>query len=286
MSVKLIDSKQTLIKEADGIVVYQNPALQYDVYSDGRIYSHKSSKFMNKTANGLFSVSYSNGSGVNQPIKFESLVCHLLGIKRNKRTRVELKNKNLGFVPGNIKVINIDTNKEVDITSYKEPDSHRVTAELKTVPVALHEAETSIVTVNGYKLKSTKANLMYITEDAQIFDNLFDANSHQLIVDKGKEAAQIVLKSNAGFILAEEIFRTHVKNTTKKYKNFKDVVENNSGVSEVGKSDMFKFIDQPGLGEYKKDILSNEFTYDQAEKLSLLLRSVDNSLIEIIDILK
>lgn len=216
MSVKLIDSKNTVIKESEGITVYQNPALSYDVYSDGRVYSRKTDKFMSKTANGLYSISYSTGSGAVQAIRFESLVCHLLGIKRNKRTRVELKNKTLGFVPGNIKVINIDTNKEVDITQHKESSEQRAATELKSIPVALHEAETSIVTINGYSLKTTKANLMYITEDSQIFDNAFDANSHQLIVDKGKEAAQIVLKSNAGFALAEEIFRTHVKNATKK----------------------------------------------------------------------
>lgn len=71
----------------------------------------------------------------------------------------------------------------------------------------------------------------------------------------------------------------------KKYKNFKDVIDNNDGVTEVGKSDTFKFIDQPGLGEYRKDIIAAEFTYDQAHKLSLLLKTIDDSLIEIINIL-
>lgn len=282
MSVTSIDSHKTTSRIVNGITIYQNPALMYDLYSDGRIYSHKSKKFMQKTANGTFSVSYSKGSGTVQGAKFESLICHFLGIKRSKRSHVKLIDERMGFIPGNISVVSIDPVRKAK----ESTDNAATESDLKTISPALHEAETSIICINGYRLKSTQANLMYITEDVQTFDNLFDANSHQMIVDKGKEAAQLVLNSNSGFILAEQIFDTHVKNITKKYKNFKDVIENNKGVQEIGKSDTFKFIDQPGLGEFKKEIIGNEFTYDQAEKLANLLKVIDNSSLEIIDLLK
>lgn len=284
MSVSFIDHNKTTSYTKGNVVIYKNPGLAHELYSDGRVYSPSRKKFLDKTANGFYSVRFVKGSKVTSvhPSTFESLVCHVLGIKREKRTHVELIDVTKGYVKDNIKIVPI-----VNTKSNTEKSAKKVSLDsnVKTIPAALHEAETSIVTINGYKLKCTKANLMYITEDYQTFNNKDDAISHQLDVDKGKEAARMVIDAKGGHVLAEQIFQTHVNNNKKMYQNFIDVINNSSGVKELGKSDSFKFIDQSGLGDYKKDILNGEFTYDQAEKVSSLLKTVEEASLQLIEVL-
>lgn len=74
---------------------------------------------------------------------------------------------------------------------------------------------------------------------------------HQLNIDKGKELANIVLKDKGGWVLAEKMYLSQVSYRDGKpldY-NFKSVLENNSGIREVGDT---KYLVESGVEGVKE----------------------------------
>lgn len=290
MSINSIKSENTVSRVTeDGINVYSNPAVSVELYSDGRVKQISSGKFLNPSLKGLYSVKYKDDpKQYNNPTSFSSLITRLLGIKReNNLTQIKLKDISKGYVIDNIETYQslagrpkgTINKKKIHATKSANNDS------VKSIPVSLHEAETNIIHINGFQLRTRKANLTYYTEDGQSFQSKDEAYAHQLLVDKGKEAASLIVAANAGYALAESVFETQVNVKQKKYANFKDVLNCDSGVVEHGKSDTFVFLDNPKLGDFRKDILSKELYYYEAVKISNLLNVLDEVQLEIISTL-
>ena len=292
MSVSSIKPENTVSRIIeDGITVYSNPVLSVEVYSNGFVKQISNNKFLKPNNKGLYSVKYKDDPNqYNNPTSFASLIVHLLGIEReNRLTSIKLKDPSKGYIKGNIETYQRTVGRTKGELNKKSTlrlkRTNHNSDSIKSIPVALHEAETNIIHLNGFQLRARKANLTYYTEDGQSFSNRIDADAHQLLVDKGKEAALLVVNAKAGYALAESVFETQVSVKHKKYANFKDVLNCDVGVVEHGKSDTFMFLDNHKLDDFRKDILAKEFYYDEASKMTKLLNTLDETQLEILSIL-
>lgn len=274
MSVKLIDSTKTVTTVKDGVTWYSNPVLHISVTSDGRVYNNRTQRFLKKTAQGLYSVYYTTGTEFSNPTSLESLLSHMLGIPKTRGEKFELLDKSKGFVKDNIIVVqNTAAWKRRGKAAKKS-----VGTDVKHVPVDVHVLETSIIEIEGFQLRVIETEHEFVTEDDQRFKSKKEAEEHQANVDKGKECAQLIVEDNkgGGYTLAEKIFLLHVPGK-KQYKNFAEMLNNDTGIVEIGANPTYKFVPLPSMGEFKDLIIETEFSKEKAEEVAKLLKQYTES---------
>lgn len=275
MSVKFIDSTKTTAVEKDGVIWYSNPVLNVQVTSDRRVFNNKTGRFLKPTALNLYSVTYSVGSGNSNPISYESLICHLLGFEKARTQKVELILPSNGYTRENIRLV-------TDLTPWRDVGKNRIGKKYKKraptesqtdqssvtqIPVDLHLLETTIIQVEGFDVRAIDIDHLFVTEDDQKFKSKEEAEAHQLLVDKGKEMAQIVIEHQKGaYALAEKIFAKQVP-VRKAYKNFIEMMSNDSGIVEIGANPTYKFVSIPEMGEFKG--ILNDAVFNTTEEVAL-----------------
>lgn len=287
MSLKLVDAKQTTTKVENGVVWYSNPALTVTVLSDGRVFNNKTNKFLKPTSKGLFSIYFTDYTPYSHPTTYDSLISHVLGLNRGWGEKIKLIDGTKGYVQGNLQLVkekrawaprkSRKSANDKNIRNKKNP--------IKEVSADIHILETSEVVLYGYKLRVTKAEHTFITEDFKTFDTRKAALEHQLLVDKGKELSSMLINNNVGWSLAREIFHKVVPDNDIKYKHFKDVIENNDGIVEIGTNPTYRFIEQPYLGDYKDLLINREFSKSDANQIASLLAKLNNLSTELLSII-
>jgi len=286
MSLKLIDAKQTTTKVENGVTWYSNPLLAVTVLSDGRVFNNKTNKFLKPTGKGLFSVYFTEGTPYSHPTTYESLIGHLLGLDRAWGEKIKLIDETKGYIQGNLQLVK-EKRTWAPRKSRKDIGDKKTRVKknpIKEVSADIHILETSEVELHGYKLRVTKAEHVFITEDFKTFDTRKTAVEHQNLVDKGKELASMLITNNVGWNLAREIFHKVVPDTDVKYKHFKDVIENNNGIVETGTNPTYRFIEQPYLGDYKELLLDREFSKAEANQIASLLAKLNNLSTELLSV--
>lgn len=280
MSIKLINHTQTTSKVVDNVTWYSNPVLRVSITSDGRVFNNTAKRFLTPTTGGLYSVYYTQGSEYSNPTSFDSLLSHMLGIEKTRGQKIELIDKSKGYVKDNIRVV-----KHNRVWKARAKRKDTTNTPVKKIPTNLHVLETSDIEFDGFKLKVIKAEHQFITEDGQTFSNKDDAVEHQLLVDKGKNAANIVISHKAGYILAREMFEQHVNVNKVMYKDFKEMLNNNVGIIEMGANPTYRFIDQANMGEYKDLVIGNEYTEAEAKSIASALAKLNAISTELLSII-
>lgn len=274
MSIKSIHCAKTTTTIKDGITYSSNPATFIAITSDGRVFNNRSGRFLKPTVKGLYGVYFTNGNVNSSPASFDSIVSYMFGVIKGKRETFALIDESKGYVMGNVKAVPRKTEWKTrgPTTRYKE-----LPTSVKKVSPLVHLVENATIELSGYTLKVYDADHKFITEDNVTFSNKADAIAHQLMVDKGKEAANLIVTAKCGYLLAKQIFQQFVTNDQELYTNFKDMLANNAGIVEVGANPTYKFINQADLGEYKDILLDRTFTEDEAHKTAELLRTISTS---------
>ena len=233
MSLDFINKSETVVEVVkDGVKVWSNPNISVSIDSLGRVFD-EDGKLMNKHKSNTYSVRINTGSkNIGWTASYTSLFSRIvLGIKLSNRT-LRLKDESKGWVEGNVDAVSIHgvgasgkvAETKIDINTLEKVYSEKIISD--NVDATKDTDNTSAV---YYKVIDAKEE--YLTEDGGVFPTKELAEWHQEKVYKGKGNAQVVLDYNGGWVLAEQIYLQEVVyRCPKPYKNFKDVMDNVSGV--------------------------------------------------------
>ena len=233
MSLDFINKSETVVEVVkDGVKVWSNPNISVSIDSLGRVFD-ENGKVLAKNKSNTYSVRINTGSkNIGWTASYTSLFSRIvLGIKLSNRT-LRLKDESKGWVEGNVDAVSIHgvgasgkvAETKIDINTLEKVYSEKIISD--NVDASKATVNTSVV---YYKVIDAKEE--YLTEDGGVFPTKELAEWHQEKVSKGKGNAQVVLDYNGGWVLAEQIYLQEVVyRCPKPYKNFKDVVDNVSGV--------------------------------------------------------
>lgn len=148
---------------------------------------------------------------------------------------------------------------------------------IETDPIKSPEIKFTKLTLDDINIFKNNG-VAFITEDFASFDTEEEANKHQDNVDKGKEAAEIIITRNGGHALAHEIYNLFVKypNNKRPYEHFRHVLENNNGIKNQNKVDTYEFEDGNHLGKFRDQLLNKAFKKDDIIKISKSLVEINN----------
>lgn len=235
MSLDFINKSETVVEVVkDGVKVWSNPNISVSIDSLGRVFDD-GGKLLNKNKSNTYSVRINTGNKtIGWTASYTSLFSRIvLGIKLSNRT-LRLKDESKGWVEGNVDAVSIHgmganggvSETKIDINTLEKVDSENVISDNIDESKDVNDIASPIV---YYKVIDAKEE--YVTEDGGVFPTKELAEWHQEKVSKGKGNAQVVLDFNGGWILAEQIYLQEViYRCPKPYNNFKDVMDNVSGI--------------------------------------------------------
>ncbi len=234
MSLDFINKSETVVEVVkDGVKVWSNPNISVSIDSLGRVFD-EDGKVLAKNKSNTYSVRINTGNkNIGWTASYTSLFSRMvLGIKLSNRT-LRLKDESKGWVEGNVDAVSIHgvgasgkvAKTIIDINTLKKVGSEKIISD----NVDSSKDTTNTSSVVYYKVTDAKEE--YLTEDGGVFPTKELAEWHQEKVSKGKGNAQVVLDYNGGWVLAEQIYLQEVVyRCPKPYKNFKDVMDNVSGI--------------------------------------------------------
>lgn len=246
MSLDFINKSETVVEVVkDGVKVWSNPNISVSIDSLGRVFD-EDGKVLAKNKSNTYSVRINTGNkNIGWTASYTSLFSRIvLGIKLSNRT-LRLKDESKGWVEDNVDAVSIHgvgasgkvAKTIIDINTLKKLDSEKIISD--NVDSSKATTNTSVV---YYKV--IDANEEYLTEDGGVFPTKELAEWHQEKVSKGKGNAQVVLDYNGGWVLAEQIYLQEVVyRRPKPYKNFKDVMDNVSGILDKSQKERCVFSD-------------------------------------------
>lgn len=256
MTISVLDKSFQAVKGANGVVTYSHPECSTVITSDYRVFNAKngrelkvyqneklvggqiSSRFKGKRANfsfgrllALMAGHQENGYyriiDESQPLTLDNITTLQDYMKSSVKDDVKAMTTRRNFKRGESK--KLENKKEPVIHALPAPDTPKEVGLDIIIPKSK---------ISEYFLEYVPCEdkLDFITEDGLIFNDRAQALLHQLRVDKGKELANKVVAAKAGYGLAEEMYLSQVDYSTGKpidY-NFRTILENNSGIREVG----------------------------------------------------
>lgn len=244
MSLDFINKSETVVEVVkDGVKVWSNPNISVSIDSLGRVFD-EDGKLLTKNKSNTYSVRINTGNkNIGWTASYTSLFSRIvLGIKLSNRT-LRLKDESKGWIEGNVDAVSIHgvgasgkvAETKIDINTLEKVHSENVISD--NVEASKGDDNTSVV---YYKVIDAKKE--YVTEDGGVFPTKELAEWHQEKVSKGKGNAQVVLDYNGGWVLAEQIYLQEVVyRCPKPYKNFKDVMDNVSGVLDKSQKERCVF---------------------------------------------
>ena len=233
MSLDFINKSETVVEVVkDGVKVWSNPNISVSIDSLGRVFD-EDGELLTKNKSNTYSVRINTGNkNIGWTASYTSLFSRIvLGIKLSNRT-LRLKDESKGWVEDNVDAVSIHgmgasgkvAETKIDINTLEKLGSEKINSD--NVNTSKDTDNTSDI---YYKVIDAKKE--YVTEDGGVFPTKELAEWHQEKVSKGKGNAQVVLDYNGGWVLAEQIYLQEVVyRCPKPYKNFKDVMDNVSGV--------------------------------------------------------
>ena len=244
MSLDFINKNETVVEVVkDGVKVWSNPNISVSIDSMGRVFD-EDGKVLAKNRSNTYSIRINTGNNnIGWTASYASLFSRIvLGIKLSTRT-LRLKDESKGWVEGNVDAVSIHgtgasgkvAETKIDINTLEKINSKKPISDNVDTPNIDNDSTTIY-----YKFIDAKNE--YITEDGGVFPTKELAEWHQEKVSKGKGNAQVVLDYNGGWVLAEQIYLQEVVyRCPKPYKNFKDVMDNTTGILNKSQSEQYVF---------------------------------------------
>lgn len=259
MSITAIQQNHTVATVLpNGVLAWSNPDIDVLITSEGKVLdlSGKELFYKNNTLRTYaVAVQVKRDEWSYSHVKFASLYAYMvLGVPLKSRTIVR-KDDSKPFIPENVRVVSRHFNRRhhrtvetvYDVPFKPEPKVVNVSP-FKTLQPSRTPVQPELPVVAEVPFPqfytTTEAVVKYITEDFAEFPTLELANWHQDNVSKAKGNAQVVLDFNGGWQLAEAIFGQDVKyNKARPYQNFRDVMENNTGIKDISEGGKASFKD-------------------------------------------
>lgn len=197
-------------------------------------------------------------------IAFRTLITLLNGYIPRGGFVVEQKDKSLGWTPSNIILVDKFGKKEASFDL------------LDKIGTEKHELDLQFSEeLDNELLYTRKEQVMeYVTEDGAVFPTRELAEWHQNNVTEAKSLAQVVLDYNGGYVIAEKVYQEKViYNKERPYKNFRDVMDNESGIVERKSKEVVKFNTFEIGGEPKFAYLfgGKSYTQETADEIVAML---------------
>lgn len=239
MSLDFINKSETVVEVVkDGVKVWSNPNISVSIDSLGRVFD-EDGNLLTKNKSNTYCIRIKNDAmNIGWTASYTSLFSRMvLGVRLANKT-LRLKDESKGWVEDNVDAVSIHgtgtsgkvAEKKIDISTLEKINSK------KSISDNANNNSTDIY----YKVIEAKNE--YITEDGGVFPTKELAEWHQEKVSKGKGNAQVVLDYNGGWVLAEQIYLQEVIYRCKKpYNNFKDVMDNVSGILNKSQSEQCVF---------------------------------------------
>ena len=233
MSLDFINKSETVVEVVkDGVKVWSNPNISVSIDSLGRVFD-EDGELLTKNKSNTYSVRINTGNkNIGWTASYTSLFSRIvLGIKLSNRT-LRLKDESKGWVEGNVDAVSIHgmgasgkvAETKIDINTLEKLGSEKIISDNA-------DSSKDVDNTSDVCYKVIDAKKEYVTEDGGVFPTKELAEWHQDKVSKGKGNAQVVLDYNGGWVLAEQIYLQEVVyRCPKPYNNFKDVMDNVSGV--------------------------------------------------------
>ena len=233
MSLDFINKSETAVEVVkDGVKVWSNPNISVSIDSLGRVFD-EDGELLTKNKSNTYSVRINTGNkNIGWTASYTSLFSRIvLGIKLSNRT-LRLKDESKGWVEGNVDAVSIHgmgasgkvAETKIDINTLEKLGSEKIISDNA-------DSSKDVDNTSDVCYKVIDAKKEYVTEDGGVFPTKELAEWHQEKVSKGKGNAQVVLDYNGGWVLAEQIYLQEVVyRCPKPYNNFKDVMDNVSGV--------------------------------------------------------
>ena len=233
MSLDFINKSETAVEVVkDGVKVWSNPNISVSIDSLGRVFD-EDGELLTKNKSNTYSVRINTGNkNIGWTASYTSLFSRIvLGIKLSNRT-LRLKDESKGWVEGNVDAVSIHgmgasgkvAETKIDINTLEKLGSEKIISDNA-------DSSKDVDNTSDVCYKVIDAKKEYVTEDGGVFPTKELAEWHQDKVSKGKGNAQVVLDYNGGWVLAEQIYLQEVVyRCPKPYNNFKDVMDNVSGV--------------------------------------------------------
>lgn len=187
-------------------------------------------------------------------IAYRTLITLLNGYIPSGGHVIDCKDKELGFTPENIILLDKFSKTPVPLDVLQRTGTIQAEFKLDTSEKINHE-----------DLYTTKTQVKeYVTEDFAVFPTRELAEWHQKNVSEAKGYAQVVLDYNGGYMIAEKVFQEKViYNKAKPYVHFREVMDNNSGVTERVSKEVVQFNNFEIGGEPKFAYLFSGKSYTQ-----------------------
>lgn len=177
-------------------------------------------------------------------IAYKSLILLLNGYVPKGGFILVLKDESLGFRPNNLRLVSkFNQQQEISFDTLERTGAEPIQTS-KQDELRVDEDKTVIDPSIVYTKKSTIVE--YVAEDGKAFSNKQDAEEHQVKVTEAKEVAQVVLEYNKGLYgVAEKAYLRVMSfqyGTDKvPYANFRDVMDNDTGVTERTAKEVVQF---------------------------------------------
>ena len=290
MSIKSIQAKETTQYQYKGVTFFTNPRINVRLTSDGKVFNFDTKKFINAGAANTYSVKIKDGTSEYSQVSFQSLLSRFFGINKTVAQLIVPIDPNLGYVPDNLKLIenpNKPGPKKGSEAKKIINSTKKIDGSVKAIAPNVYEKSTEIE-LHGFRIVPLEIDHRFICGDEYSFENKEDAKKHQANVDFGKQCARLVVERKAGYVLAQEIFLMHVHYTfeNRPYKDFKEMLWNESDIVEEGEVDKYRFAPQEGFGEFKDVILAEDavFTFEQAATMAKKLSEMNSNFNDILSI--
>lgn len=248
MSLSTIDHNATTAHtDAYGTTWWSNPKVNVILNSKGELHKNDASgerivglrQTFNHHQQTFNPVRYNiiiTGEGKNAytTSSFNALFTRMvLGMRLLPAYTLALKNKRLGFSAANVRIVTAGQPRRLPKTS----DIFQPVLQLQipSQPAPPVKAAINLPTDKQAKFYTVvQGKTAFRTEDFAIFPTKALADWHQESVSKAKGNAQIVRDYNGGWQCAEAIFQQDaIYMAQKPYDNFRDVMDNNTGVVDL-----------------------------------------------------
>lgn len=264
MTINILDSRLTIKTGEDGVTTYSHPEATTILTSDYRVFNSKNGRELKvyQNDNLIGGQISSKFKGKRSNFSFPRLLALMAGQPDSGYYRLIDKSKPLTL--DNITTLK-DHMKNSTIDLYLD-DKGYVSSQKPKVFISTDYKSTSDMkenfdilikqdTIKEYLLSYIPCddNVRFKTEDGLVFIDRAEALMHQMSVDKGKELAEMVLLDKAGYALAEKMYFTQVNYAQGKpldY-NFITVLENNTGITEIGDQTYLVEEDKTGVHQFE-----------------------------------
>lgn len=271
-SIKIVDKNATRVSIIDGLMLSVNDNLDSAIeVSTGKVYRPKYHSYLEPGSLGLYAIKIADNI-YPSPASYDSIIKYMFGVEKKRNDKYVLIDESLGWIIGNITTVEKDSSE----IKYTKKVTKTKTAVGKYVEVVKFQSTFDAEVIPG--------NIKYMTEDGLLFDTKQKANTHQVVVEKGKEAAAIAINNKIGWVAAEQIYNVTAGDAYKENMSFKTLAEKTCGVIETGNPVRYKFLEHPLFKEYGYDVSNQHFVKDDAEKVATLILSIKHSHDKLIEI--